>query len=198
MDVPVLDGKFVRLEPVTEQHLPALEKIAAEEAIWKYMVLAPTTPDKLRGWFEEGQKQQAEGLMLCWAIVSKDESGERIAGASRFMDMNLKDGNVEIGNTWLGADFRGTKINTESKYLQLCYGFETMGLDRIAFKAHAKNLRSQAAIRAIGGVYEGTFRRHMKMLDGSFRDSAWFSIIRPEWPEVKETLEMRLKAPVSA
>ena len=196
MEVPVLEGKFARLEPVTEQHLPALQKIAAEESIWKYMVLALTTPERLREWYEEGQRQQEADKMLCWVVLAKGEDGtHRVAGATRFMDMNLKDRVVEIGNTWLGAEFRGTRINTESKYLQLCFGFETMGLERIQFKAHAKNLRSQAAIRGLGAVYEGTFRRHMQMLDGSYRDSAWFSIIRPEWPEVKETLERRLNAP---
>ena len=199
METPVLEGKFVRLEPVAEHHLPALETIAAEEAIWKYMVWAPTTPDKLREWFDEGQRQQEAGKMLCWVVIAKDvEGGEKIAGATRFMDINLKDRNVEIGNTWLGAEFRGTKVNTESKYLQICYGFERFGMERIQFKAHAKNLRSQAAIKAIGGVYEGTFRRHMLMLDGTYRDSAWFSIIKPEWPDVKELLERRLNAPAVA
>lgn len=195
MEVPVLDGKFVRLEPATERHLPELAKIAADESIWKYMVWAPTTPEKLRQWYDEGQRQQAIDAMMSWVIISKQDGGERIAGATRFMDINLKDCNVEIGNTWLGTDFRGTKTNTEAKYLQLCFGFETFGMERIQFKAHAKNLRSQAAIKAIGGVYEGTFRRHMKMLDGTYRDSAWFSVIKPEWAEVKETLERRLKAP---
>lgn len=196
METPVLEGKFVRLEPVTERHLPALETIAAEEEIWEFMVWAPTSPDKLREWFDEGQKQQDAGKMLCWAIIAKNADGsEQVAGATRFMDINLKDRNVEIGNTWIGKPFRGTKVNTESKYLQICYGFEQMGFERIAFKAHGKNLRSQAAIKALGAVYEGTFRRHMLMLDGSYRDSVWFSIIRPEWAEVKETLERRLNAP---
>ena len=199
MDTPVLEGKHVRLEPVAEHHLPELAKIASEEAIWEFMVWAPTTPDKLREWFDEGQKQQEAGRMMCWAIIAKNIDGdERVAGATRFMDINLKDRNVEIGNTWIGKPFRGTKVNTESKFLQLEFGFEQMGFERIQFKAHGKNLRSQAAIKALGAVFEGTFRRHMLMLDGTYRDSVWFSIIRPEWPGVKERLQHKVNAPLKA
>lgn len=193
MDVPVLDGRFVRLEPVTEAHLGELGVIAAEVAIWKYMVWAPTTPEKLREWYEQGQKAQAAGEMMCWTVFAKQPDGsEEIAGATRFMDINQKDRNLEIGNTWLGERFRGTKVNTASKYLQLCFGFERFGMERIQFKAHGENLRSQGAIKALGATYEGMFRRHMLMLDGTYRDSAWFSIIKPEWPEVKAKLERRL------
>lgn len=197
MQTPVLDGRLVRLEPLVERHLAELEHIAFDPDIWKYMILALESADDIRGWAEEGWRQEAAGKMMVWAIIAKNaEGGEKLAGATRFMDINLKDRNVEIGNTWLGAEFRGTRVNTASKFLQLQFGFEQMGLERVALKAHTKNLRSQAAIRAIGGVYEGTFRRHMMMPDGTYRDSAWFSIIRPEWPEVKEMLERRLDSPV--
>ena len=89
----------------------------------------------------------------------------------------------------------GTRANTEAKFLQLSYAFDDLGLNRIGLKTHHENLRSQAAIRAIGGVYEGTFRRHLIMPDGSRRDSCWFSIIRDEWPEIKDMLTRRLSQP---
>lgn len=198
METPVLDGPVVRLEPLREHHLAELEKIAFDPDIWKYMILALESADDIRGWAQEGWRQEASGRMMSWAILSKNvaDGSEKLAGATRFMDINLKDRNVEIGNTWLGAEFRGTRVNTASKFLQLQFAFEQMGLERVALKAHTRNLRSQAAIRAIGGVYEGTFRRHMVMPDGTYRDSAWFSIIRPEWPDVKEMLERRLNTPV--
>ncbi len=103
---------------------------------------------------------------------------------------------VEIGNTWLTEAWRGTRVNTEAKLLQLTLAFETLGLNRVGFKTHVANKRSQSAIRAIGGVYEGTFRNHYVMPDGSLRDSAWYSILLKEWPDVKDTLIRRLKSPV--
>jgi len=90
----------------------------------------------------------------------------------------------------------GTRVNAEAKLLQLTYAFETLHLRRVAFKTHDHNQRSKAAIKAIGGVYEGTFRNHMLMPDGSSRDSAWFSITDTDWPEVKDLLTRRLNAPL--
>jgi RimJ/RimL family protein N-acetyltransferase len=88
------------------------------------------------------------------------------------------------------------RINAEAKLLQLTYAFETLNLVRVALKTHASNHRSQSAIKAIGATYEGTFRCHILMPDGSHRDSAWFSILRTEWPDVKDLLNRRLNAPL--
>jgi RimJ/RimL family protein N-acetyltransferase len=117
-------------------------------------------------------------------------------GATRFIDLDLRNRTVEIGNTWLGEAARGTRINAEAKLLQLTYAFETLDLLRVALKTHAANQRSVSAIKGIGAIYEGTFRNHYVMPDGSSRDSAWFSIIRKDWPEVKDHLTRRLNAPV--
>jgi RimJ/RimL family protein N-acetyltransferase len=87
-------------------------------------------------------------------------------------------------------------VNTEAKLLQFTFAFETLKLVRVALKTHASNQRSQAAIKAVGGIYEGTFRNHYIMPDGSTRDSAWFSIIAKEWPEVKDLLTRRMNAPI--
>jgi RimJ/RimL family protein N-acetyltransferase len=159
------------------------------------MVWVMKTRADVEHWAKLAWEGRNAGTVMPWTIIAKSADGDSVAGSTRFMDLDLKNKSVEIGNTWIGADFRGTMINTESKYLQLCYAFETLGLERVSFKAHAANLRSQAAIKAIGGVYEGTFRRHMLMPDGSYRDSAWFSILKKEWPETKDTLKRRMNAP---
>jgi RimJ/RimL family protein N-acetyltransferase len=195
MDTPVLDGHDVRLEPLEERHMAELETVAFEPSIWKYMIWTMKTRDDLRHWAEAAWEGQAADKIMPWVIVAKTKTGDVVAGGTRFMDLDLHNRSVEIGNTWITEEFRGTKVNTESKYLQLCYAFETLGLERVSFKAHAKNLRSQAAIKGIGGVYEGTFRHHMVMPDGSSRDSAWFSILKSEWPETKDTLKRRMNAP---
>lgn len=84
------------------------------------------------------------------------------------------------------------RCQPEAKLLQLTYAFEALNLNRVAFKTHHENLQSQAAIKKLGAVYEGTFRNHYVMPDGSLRNSVWFSITKDEWPEVRDGLKQRL------
>lgn len=198
METPVLEGQHVRLEPLTLEHLPALEKVAFDPAIWRYMLFTMNTPDDLRKWAEAALALKAAGNSLPWATVCKGSDGapDQVVGSTRFIDLDLHHRTVEIGNTWLGEAARGTKVNTEAKLLQLTYAFEELNLQRVSFKTHIANKRSQSAIKAIGAIYEGTFRNHYIMPDGSSRDSAWFSIIHKEWPEVKDLLTRRLKSPI--
>jgi N-acetyltransferase len=198
METPTLEGPHVRLEPLTLEHLPALEAIAFDPSIWRYMVYPMTTPEHLRSWVQSALDAQAAGTALPWVTIHKGQDGnpDQIAGGTRFMDLDLKHRSTELGSTWLTQAFRGTRVNLEAKLLQLTYAFETLDLLRVAFKTHDHNQRSKAAIRAIGAIYEGTFRNHYVMPDGSSRDSAWFSIIKSDWPEVKDMLTRRLNAPL--
>lgn len=196
LETPVLEGEHVRLEPLREHHLPILETIALEEQTWKYMVAPILTRADLDKWAEQGWEGERAGKIMPWVTFAKNADGSLdIAGGTRFLDFNAVDKNVEIGNTWVKPELRGTKVNAEAKLLQLEYAFDTLGFQRVAFKTHSANLRSQAAIKALGAKFEGTFRCHMIMPNGSYRDTAWFSIVRSEWPEVKDTLLRRLKAP---
>ena len=198
METPTLEGPNVRLEPLTLEHLPALEAIAFDPSIWSYMVYQMTTPKHLRDWVQGALDAEATGATLPWITISKGNNGnpDHIAGGTRFMGLDLKHRSTELGSTWLTQSFRGTRVNVEAKLLQLTYAFETLDLLRVAFKTHDHNQRSKAAIRSIGAIYEGTFRNHYVMPDGSSRDSAWFSIIKSDWPEVKDMLTRRLNAPL--
>lgn len=198
METPVLEGAYVRLEPLTLAHLPALEKVAFDPAIWRYMLFTMNTTADLRQWAEAALALKATGNNLVWVTIAKGQNGapDQVVGSTRFIDLDLHHRTTEIGNTWLGEAARGTRVNTEAKLLQLTFAFEELNLQRVSFKTHIANKRSQAAIKAIGAIYEGTFRNHYIMPDGSSRDSAWFSIVHKEWPEVKDLLLRRLKAPV--
>lgn len=199
---PTLAGDRIRLEPLTLDHLPALESIAldpaSKPAIWRYMVHWPQNATDLRSWVETALQAESEGTTLPWVTVMKRvdaDEPDRIIGCTRFFGLDLAHKTVELGHTWIAPAFHGTRANTEAKFLQLRYAFDVLDLNRVGMKTHHENLRSQAAIRAIGGVYEGTFRRHLIMPDGSRRDSCWFSIIRNEWPEIEDLLRRRLSAP---
>ena len=95
---------------------------------------------------------------------------------------------LEIGWTWIGTAFQRTGANREAKLLQLTHAFETLRANRVEFKTHSRNERSRNALAGIGATFEGVFRNHSIMPDGSIRHSAYFSVIAEEWPEVKATL----------
>lgn len=190
LEAPLLEGTLIRLEPLTPDHLPGLEEAAFDERIWRYMMTRVSDRASLERWLESALKAKATG-QIPWVTVLKPEN--RIIGSTRFIDLDLHHRTVEIGHTWLSPRFHGAGINPEAKLLQLRYAFDDLGLNRVAFKTHHENLQSQAAIRKLGAVYEGTFRNHYIMPDGSLRHSVWFSITREEWPQVQSRLEKRLR-----
>ena len=186
---PTLEGTHVRLEPLTLAHLPALEAIAFDPTIWRYMLANIQTPSDLQAW---ATTALATPSTLAWVTIN--QSTNQLIGSTRFIDLDIHHRTTELGHTWLAATARGTRINTETKLLQLNYAFETLHLNRVAFKTHHENLQSQAAMKAIGCVYEGTFRNHYLMPDGTPRHSVWFSITKEDWPTTKSLLTNRLTA----
>lgn len=188
---PTLEGTRIRLEPLTLEHLSALEAVAFDERIWRYMMTWVKTSADLRAWVEDALRREAAGTVKPWVTVLKAEN--RVVGSTRFMDFDKNHMTTELGSTWLAPEFHGAGLNAEAKLLQLTYAFEQLGLRRVALKTHHENLQSQKAMRKIGAMEEGTFRNHFIMPDGSQRHSVWFSIIREDWPQTKSLLEARVR-----
>jgi N-acetyltransferase len=113
-------------------------------------------------------------------------------GTTRYMTISRNDRNLEIGHTWLGRRAWRTRVNTECKFLLLRHAFEQLRVMRVQFKTDARNARSRAAIERLGAKFEGILRNHMLVRGGVVRDSAYYSVIDTEWPEVKVRLEERL------
>jgi RimJ/RimL family protein N-acetyltransferase len=187
---PTLDGARIRLEPMTFNHLAGLEAVAFDDRIWRYMLSWVKGPDGLRVWVEDALRLEAAGSVMPWVTVLKAEN--RVIGSTRFMDFDRVHKTTELGSTWLAPAFQGTGLNAEVKLLQLRFAFEELGLNRVALKTHHENVQSQAAMRKIGALEEGTFRNHYVMPDGSVRHSVWFSVIREEWPRVRSLLEEKV------
>jgi N-acetyltransferase len=183
-----LIGRFVALEPL-EPHLHAdLIRIAdAEPTIWTYMPLDLSkgfTP-KLTYIAEEN----AKGTWLTYVV--RRQSDGVVVGSSSYLAITPGDAKVEIGATWFVAEACGTAVNPEAKLLMLENAFRA-GYNRVEFKTDSKNARSRAALRKLGAKEEGTLRGHMWMPQGYFRDSVYFSILAPEWPQVRTALRQRL------
>ena len=190
----VLTGRHVRLEPLSEAHVPDLAAVGLEPSIWRQMVYGSVDSEaKLLAFVRQLLQQQARGTDLPFAVIHL--AAGRAIGCTRFMDIRPQHRGVEIGGTWYGVAYQRTAVNTESKYLLLRHAFETWGCIRVQFKTDLRNERSQRAIERLGAAREGILRKQMILPDGVVRDSVYYSIIDAEWPAVKARLGALLAGP---
>ena len=186
-----LVGDFVRLEPLSQSHVPDLTKMALDADIWRYLLYPIVgTEDQMRAWVEDILSRQAKGADLPFAVIHL-ETG-RAVGATRYLEIRPEHRALEIGGTWYGVAYQRTVVNTECKYLLLRNAFEQLGCVRVQFKTDLRNVRSQKALERIGAVQEGILRNHMITPDGYVRDSVYYSIIEAEWPTIKSRLEQKM------
>jgi RimJ/RimL family protein N-acetyltransferase len=188
----VLEGKHVRLEPMTETHIPALAEIGVGHDFWDFMVYGRMENEEdMRGWVREILSRAEKGTDLPFVAVHL--ASGRVAGATRYLNIMTNDRGLEVGGTWYGLEFQRTAVNTESKYLLLTHAFEALGCIRVQIKTDSLNLRSQRAIERIGAVKEGVLRNHMILPDGRIRHSVFYSILDSEWEGVKKKLEQMME-----
>jgi N-acetyltransferase len=187
----VLTGSYVRLEPMSEAHIPGLAEIGVGQPFWHFMLYGDmNSVDDMRNWVLDILARAEKGTDLPFVAIHL-ESG-RVAGATRYLNIMPKDRGLEIGGTWYGPEFQRTIVNTECKHLLLKHAFESLGCIRVQLKTDLRNERSQKAIERIGAVREGVLRNHMILPDGHCRHSVFYSILDTEWPGVKKRLEEML------
>ena len=186
-----LEGRFIRLEPLSAAHAPALWAASGDAALFRFVPYAMRGEDDLRAYIARAQRALERGEGLGFATIER-ASGLPV-GSSSYFASDAPHRRVEIGGTWVVAAHQRTPINTEAKLLMLRHAFETLGCLRVEFKTDALNAASRRALARIGAVEEGTFRHHMVMPDGRIRDSVYFSIIAPEWPAVEARLQALLR-----
>lgn len=183
-----LTGRYVRLEPMTEAHIPALAEIGVGQTFWDFMLYGNMeTEADMANWVRDILSRAEKGTDLPFVAVHL--ASGRAAGATRYLNIMPKDRGLEIGGTWYGTEFQRTAVNTECKYLLLKHAFETLGCIRVQLKTDLRNERSQRAIERIGAVKEGVLRNHMILPDGRIRHSVFYSILDTEWAGVKNRLE---------
>ena len=186
----VLDGRRIRLEPLHRDHFADLAAVAFDAPLWQWTIMGPQDETGLQRWFDLALANAEAGTERPFATI--DRASGRAVGSSRFLSIVPEHRRLEIGWTWVATAYQRTGVNREAKLLQLTHAFETLGANRVEFKTHARNERSRTALAGIGATFEGVFRNHMIMPDGSIRHSAYFSVIAEEWPDVKARLEAGL------
>jgi RimJ/RimL family protein N-acetyltransferase len=187
----ILEGEFVRLEPLKLDYLESLAAIGLEESIWRWVPTQPKTVDDLRQYVETALDERRRGVSLPFVTISKAD--EKIVGSTRFGNIDMINRKVEIGWTWINPKWQRTVINTEAKLLMFTHAFETWNCVRVELKTDALNEKSRNAILRIGAKQEGILRRHMITDTGRFRDTVYFSVLDDEWPVVKQSLLDKLK-----
>jgi len=187
----VLEGRHVRLEPLTIAHVDDLRRVSADGELWKLWYTAVPAPDAVAAYVEAALAQQAAGTALPFVVRAR-ASGE-IVGCTRYAHAEAANRRLEIGYTWYAPAVQRSAVNTECKWLLLRHAFETLGCIRVEFLTHWLNQRSRAAIERLGAKQEGVLRNHRILPDGSWRDTVVFSIIESEWPAVNTHLAFKLE-----
>lgn len=185
-----LAGRRVELHPLEEDTLDALFAVAGDREMWRLTSVDYSDPaifyPNFRAALRNRELGKAYPFLVCLA------GSGRIVGTTRFLDIHPQDKKLEIGVTWIASAFWGSGINTECKQLLLAYCFETLGANRVQFRAKADNGRSRRALEKIGATFEGVMRKDKLEPGGQPRDTAFYSIVREEWPSVKAMLAARL------
>ncbi len=189
----ILEDDLVLLRPLQESDVDNLLEISINEPeTWKYSLVGADGKENLIQYIQSAVKNREEKREFPFIVF--DKKSQKYAGSTRFYDIQLEYKTLQLGYTWYGSAFRGTGLNKHCKYLLLQFAFETLGMERVEFRADNNNDRSIAAMKSIGCKIEGVLRSHMPTRNGDIRrDSIVLSILKNEWfDEVKENLKRKL------
>ena len=186
-----LEGRLVRLEPLSREHIAPLWAVADDPEIWRLTGSRIGSPEEARAYVETALRWQEEGTGLPFVVVYRPT--RELAGSTRYGNIVPEHKRLEIGWTWLARKWHRTGVNRESKLLLLAYAFEVLGYNRVEIKTDVLNENSRRAIEALGARQEGILRRHMITPAGRVRDTVYYSLIAEEWPEAKKRLEAAVR-----
>ena len=186
-----LEGAQVRLLPLSLEHLDGLCAVGLDPELWQWVPTRVLDRQQMQAYVQLALDEQRRGVSVPFATTLKG-SGQ-VVGCTRYANISVPDGRLEIGWTWIGKPWQRSAVNSEAKYLMLRHGFEALGCSRVELKTDGLNEKSRAAILRIGAKQDGILRKHTLTYSGRIRDTVYFSILDDEWPLVKANLEAKLK-----
>jgi RimJ/RimL family protein N-acetyltransferase len=187
----ILENTFVRLEPLEERHREPLRAAGNDPDLWGFANVNLNNDD-FDSWMRHRFVEMERAGEMTWAVF--DKASDSYAGSTSFLAFVPAHKRVEIGWTWYAKRVWAGAVNPSCKRMLFAHGFETLGFNRVELKADARNVRSCKAMERLGAKFEGVHRSHMVRPDGRLRDTAWYSVIREEWPSVRDGLDARLAA----
>lgn len=185
-----LTGQEVALEPLAQHHHDDLCDATRDGDLWKLWYTMIPTPEGMHAEIERRNALLRQGSMVPWAV--RHLPSGRAVGMTTFMNIEAQKPRVEIGSTWYARSVQRTALNTECKLLLLTYAFETLGCIAVELRTSFFNFQSRRAIERLGAKPDGILRNHMRMPDGTLRDTCVYSILPGEWPAVKKNLLFKL------
>ena len=186
----ILEGEFVRLEPMALEHLDGLWEAGSDGSLWRLNPMTVASSGDMQKYIEIALADREKGVAL--PFVTIERSSNKIVGSTRFGNIDVHNRRAEIGWTWINPAWQRTAVNTEAKLLMLTHAFEVWKCIRVELKTDVLNEKSRNAILRLGAKEEGIFRNHVICDTGRFRDSIYFSIIETEWESVKANLTSKL------
>lgn len=184
MEKLTLENKRVLLRPLEITDLNSLLEVALVPEMWTVGSTAIRDRAELESYIKTALKERDNGLSVPFTVIDKQKG--RVAGSTRFAAISEVHKRTEIGYTWIHPDFQRTGLNRAMKFAMLQYAFETWGLNRVELKTDERNEKSRNAMLAIGCTQEGILRKHMITWTGHLRNTVYFSILREEWPDIRE------------
>jgi RimJ/RimL family protein N-acetyltransferase len=188
-----LRGTLVSVEPLDIGHSAGLLAAADADEVFAWLPYPrPADIVKAEAWIEDALSDRSADRRFPFAV--RNSANGSVIGSTSYSEFDPHNAHVEIGSTWLSRTAWGTGCNADAKLLLMSHAFETLGLERVAFRTDIRNERSQRAIERLGASKEGVHRHEMRRRDGSWRDSVHYSILRSEWSEAKDRLLVRVAA----
>jgi RimJ/RimL family protein N-acetyltransferase len=184
----ILEGRGVRLEPLTREHEGALKAAAADGELWTLHFTSIPEPAGTLAYIESALADRAKGIRVPWVV--REMGGGAIVGSTSFHDIIPAAGRVEIGYTWYSKSWQRTHVNSACKLCLLEHAFDTLGCSVVGWRTDNLNARSQAAIERLGAKKDGVIRRQSLRRDGTLRDTVMYSVTDDEWREgIRKRLE---------
>jgi N-acetyltransferase len=186
----LLEGKYIILRPPSVDDIKGLSIAAKDGEIWNSPFSQFPHPNEMQKYIQEMLDLSSKGLILPFITIDKDSM--KILGTSRYLNIDYENHRLEIGHTWIAKSWRKTYVNTEAKFLMLQYAYEKLACIAVEIRTDVLNTVSRQAIQRLGAKQDGILRHHKIMRDGRIRDTVCYSIIKPEWKQVKENLIEKL------
>lgn len=183
----VLETNRVQLRAIAQNDMDSFLRLARQDTdMWKYFSLNLSDEAQLKKWMDIAFGDKKAETRRPFTII--DKASGFVAGSSSMGNISYHDLRLEIGWSWLGKDYRSTGINKHAKFVMMRYAFEELHFERVEFKTDVENARARQGLRNVGGVEEGILRSHMTMWNDRRRTSIYYSVLKNEWPALKETI----------
>ena len=188
---PFLENEVVRLSLLDLSNYHQLQEIASEKDLLQYSPSDIASPNTLKDYVTTAVDDYYKKTGI--PLIIFDKTKNAYAGCTRFGQINWHNKVLHIGWTWIGAEFQGTKLNQNMKFLMLKYAFEVLEFEKVEFRIDERNIRSRKAVEKLGATLEGTLRSDTLMINGFRRNTCCYGILKEEWVEIKRTNFIKCK-----